>query len=157
MKLDVQYVPSPPEVVEAMLDLADLRPGDVLYDLGCGDGRIVIAAARRGALAYGFDLDPERVKEAQANIDASGGLCAVKEYDLFALSLASAEVVTLYLSCQVNARLIPQLAGMKPGTRIVSHDFAIEGMTPTREISVKLLGSDKSRAHPVYLWRLGHS
>jgi len=129
----VVYVPTPQTVVDKMLEVADVHRGDVVYDLGCGDGRIVITAAKRyGARAVGFDIDPERVAEAQENVRHAGveDLATIRQADVFALDLTPATVVTMYLLPRLNLRLVPQLAKLAPGARIVSHDFDIEGTVP---------------------------
>jgi len=133
--LDAPYAATPPPVVEAMLDLAGLRPGERLLDLGCGDGRIAIAGAARGAQATGIDIDPVRVAAATAAARAAG--LAERAFfrceDLFAAPLAGVDVVTMYLLAHVNAWLAPRLrAEALPGTRIVSHAFPIRDWTPAR-------------------------
>ena len=124
---DVPYVPTPPEVVRTMLRLARVRKGDVVYDLGCGDGRIVIEAVRRhGARGVGIDIDPERIAEARANARQARveGRAEFRVADLFQSDFSQATVVTLYLLPQLNARLRPQLwQQLKVGTRVVSHGF----------------------------------
>ena len=133
--LDVPYEPSAPAVVEAMLQLADVKPGDVVYDLGCGDGRIVIAAAKRGARGVGVDIDPARIREARANARAAGVEERVefRVGDLFEANVAPASVVMLYLWPEVNLRLRPKLrAELRPGTRIVSHAHDMGDWAPQR-------------------------
>jgi len=124
---DVIYVPTPEPVVDAMLNLAGVKEGDVLYDLGSGDGRIPIAAAKRfGVRGVGIDINPVRVREANANAQAAGvtDLVTFKEADLFQEDISDASVVTLYLLQSLNVKLRPKLlAELKPGTRIVSHAF----------------------------------
>ena len=126
-RLDVPYVPTPQEVVDGMLEMAKVRKGDVLYDLGCGDGRIVITAAKkRGARGVGIDLDPVRIREARQNARAAGVSKQVqfRVGDLFEADFAPASVVTLYLLPQINLKLRPQLwRQLKVGTRVVSHAF----------------------------------
>lgn len=125
--LDVWYVATPHEIVERMLDEAKVRPGDVVYDLGCGDGRMVIAAAKKfGTRGVGIDLDPARIKEARANAKAQGvdELVTFRVADLFETDLREATVVMLYLLPELNRRLKPKLfAELRPGARVVSHDF----------------------------------
>jgi SAM-dependent methyltransferase len=125
--LDAPYVATDMEVVDAMLALAQVRPGDYVIDLGSGDGRILIAAARSvGARGLGVDIDPARIRESNINARAAGvaGRIAFRRQDLFATSLSEADVLTLYLLPEVNLRLRPRiLAEMRPGTRVVSHDF----------------------------------
>jgi SAM-dependent methyltransferase len=125
--LDAPNVASEMEVVDAMLGLAQIRPGERVVDLGSGDGRILIAAARsNGARGLGVDIDPARIAESNANARAAGvtGLVEFRRQDLFQTPLADADVVTLYLTQEVNLRLRPRiLAEMRPGTRVVSHDY----------------------------------
>jgi SAM-dependent methyltransferase len=121
---DVVYVPTPPEVVEGMLDLAKVTKNDVVYDLGSGDGRIVIAAAKRGARAIGVEVDPERLTEARANAKAAGVDVTFLSQDLFETDLPEATVVTLYLLPSLNRKLMPKLqTELKSGSRVVSHSF----------------------------------
>lgn len=126
-EFEVPYVPTPENVVEAMLKLANLKPDDVLYDLGSGDGRIVITAAKRfGVHGVGVDINPERIKEANANAEKAGvtDKVAFHNNDLFKEDIHKATVVTLYLLPSVNLKLRPKLfQELKPGTRIISHDF----------------------------------
>lgn len=126
VKLDVPYVPTPQEVVNKMLDMAKVKEGDMVYDLGCGDGRIVINAAKRGARGVGIDLNPQRISEAKANAKEAGVEDRVQFMvgDLFKADFSKADVVTLYLLPSVNRALRPQLwKQLKVGTRVVSHDF----------------------------------
>ena len=148
VKLDVPYVPTRQTVVDAMLKLADVKKSDVLFDLGCGDGRIVVTAAKRfGTKGTGVDIDPQRIKEANANAKAAEvtELVDFIEEDLFAIDFSKASVLTLYLLPSVNLKLKPKiLKEMKPGSRIVSHDFDMGDWKPDQEIQVD--GST------VYLW-----
>jgi SAM-dependent methyltransferase len=150
-KLDVWYVPTTTEVVDRMLDVANVGPLDVVYDLGCGDGRIVIAAAKKyGARGVGVDLDPARIREARANAKAAGveNLVTFKVGDLFKTDLTEATVVTLYLLPELNRRLKPKLfAELRPGARVVSHDFDMGREWPADEY-IKL-GTDG-----IYLWNM---
>ena len=150
---DVIYVPTPNEVVDKMFELADVRPGEILYDLGCGDGRIPVLAAKKfGVRTWGFDINPVRVKESLENVKKNRveNLVTIKLQDIFELDLSKADVITLYLLPRLNVKLIPQLDKLKPGCRIVSHDFNMEGVRPKREINFR--PSDGSREHRVYLW-----
>jgi SAM-dependent methyltransferase len=137
-KGDVPFVPTPERTVQDMLDLAGVEDSDVVYDLGCGDGRIVVTAARKyGARGVGIDIDPERIREANERAKTEGVTDRVKflEADLFLADISPATVVTLYLLTTVNARLRPKLAAdLKPGTRIVSHQFDLEGWKPAKKI-----------------------
>lgn len=125
--LDVPYVPTPPEVVARMLEIAQVKKGDLLYDLGCGDGRIVVTAAREfGARGVGIDIDPARIREARENArkEGVGKLVQFRQADLFKSDFSRATVVTLYLLPVINQKLRPQLwRQLKVGTRVVSHEF----------------------------------
>jgi SAM-dependent methyltransferase len=136
---DVVYVPTPDEVVAAMLEVARVGPTDVLYDLGSGDGRIPIAAAKRfGTRGLGIDIDPQRIRDANANAVAAGVTDRVRfvQGDLFELDLSPATVITLYLLPELNVKLRPTLLKLKPGTRIVSHDFSMGDWKPERTVRV---------------------
>jgi SAM-dependent methyltransferase len=150
---DVPYEPSPPDVVEAMLDLADVGPRDIVYDLGSGDGRIVIAAARRGAArAVGIDIDPQRIAEANANARQAGLQDRVTfvQGDLFEANFKDATVVTLFLWPGVNMKLRPQLLALAPGTRIVSHLHDLGDWRPDRTRVIRAKGENRERT--LYLW-----
>ena len=159
-KPDVIFVPTPRPVVEKMLELAEIKPGDVVYDLGCGDGRIVVAAAKRyGVRAMGFDIDPQRVRESIENVKSNKveHLVTIRQADIFTLDLTPASVVTLYLLPELNVRLMPQLEKLKPGSRIVSHDFDMRGAKPL--VVHQMTGSDSGNGesyeggqHTVYKW-----
>jgi len=150
---DVIYVPTPQPVVERMLELAKVTKNDVVYDLGSGDGRIVVTAAKKyGCRAFGFDIDPQRVREAKENVakNGVGDLVTIQQKDIFTLDLSPASVVTLYLLPSLNVKLIPQLEKLKPGARIVSHDFDMQGVTPDQVVTVDEDGDGFGRT--VYLW-----
>jgi SAM-dependent methyltransferase len=146
--LDVPYVPTPPAVVEGMLKLAGVGKQDTVIDLGCGDGRIVVTAAHDfGAHGIGYDLNPERIKEANENAAKAGVEKQVKfvEKNLFEAPISEASVVTLYLLPGVNEKLKPRLlAELKPGTRIVSHSFAMPDWDPLKTVQVE--------GRTLYLW-----
>jgi len=149
---DVIFVPTPMEVVEKMLELADIKKGDVVYDLGCGDGRIVVQAAKKyGVHAIGSDVDPQRIKESRERVqkEGVGNLVKIEQTDIFTLDLSKANVITLYLLPSLNVKLIPQLEKLKPGSRIVSHSFDMEGVRPDKVVRVP--GRD-GFARTVYLW-----
>jgi SAM-dependent methyltransferase len=148
-KLDVWYVPTPTEVVDRMLVVAKVRPIDVVYDLGCGDGRMVIAAAKKyGARGVGVDLDPARIREARANAKQAGveKLVTFQVADMFETDIREATVVMLYLLPELNRRLKPKLfAELAPGARVVSHDWDMGKDWPPDQY-VKLGGDG------IYLW-----
>ncbi len=149
---DVIYVPTPQEVVDKMLEMANVKKDDVVYDLGCGDGRIVVTAAKKyGCRAIGFDVDPERIKESRDNVAQNhvGDLVDIKQEDIFTLDLGKANVITLYLLPSLNVKLIPQLEKLKPGSRIVSHDFDMRGVKPEQVVQVKTANGN---THKIYLW-----
>jgi ribosomal protein L11 methylase PrmA len=147
---DVIYVPTPPEVVEEMLKLAEVKKGDVLYDLGSGDGRIAVTAAKKyGIRAVGIDIDPERIREAGENAKRAGvaGLVEFRREDLFSADFREATVVTLYLLPELNLRLRPRLlAELKPGTRIVSHQFDMAEWKPEKQMEVN--------GRTIYFWTI---
>jgi SAM-dependent methyltransferase len=148
--LDVPYVPTPPEVVERMLDMADVRPGDFVIDLGSGDGRIAIAAAKQGARAFGVDIDPLRIEEAQENARKAGlegmeGKVSFGRQNLFETRISEATVLTMYLLRKVNLDLRPRiLRELKPGTRVVSHAFSMGDWKPDEHAEVGF--------RQVYMW-----
>lgn len=152
-RLDVPYVPTTEEAVQAMLKLADVKKTDVVYDLGCGDGRIVIAAAKEfGARGVGIDIDRERISEAKKNAKKAGveNLVRFELKDLFQADFHEATVVTLFLLPDVNLRLRPKLLrDLKPGTRIVSNTFHMGDWKADQETTV---GEDSPLSHKLYLW-----
>lgn len=148
---DVVYVPTPQPVVDRMLELADVSKDDLVYDLGCGDGRIVVTAAKKyGARGYGVDIDPQRVSEARSNVEDQGveELVTIEHGDAFEVDLENATVVTLYLLPSLNVKLLPQLRALEPGVPVVSHDFAIEGVRPDEVETLEVNGKE----HRIYLF-----
>jgi SAM-dependent methyltransferase len=147
---DVPYVPTPPEVVEGMLKLAGVKSTDVVYDLGCGDGRIVVMAAEKfGARGVGIDINPERIREAQENAKKAGVTGKVRfiQGNLFDADIHEATVVTLYLLSSVNLKLRPKLIKeLRPGARVVSNTFDMGDWKPDKEIEVN--------GRRVYLWTI---
>jgi len=147
---DVIFVPTPEAVVEAMLQVANVTKNDTVYDLGCGDGRIPVTAAKKyGARGVCFDIDPQRIREANENVakNSVGNLVKVVEGDLFEQDLSGASVVTLYLLPSLNVKLMPKLMKeLKPGTRIVSHAFDMGDWKPEKELDVD--------GRKVYFWTI---
>jgi ribosomal protein L11 methylase PrmA len=147
---DVIYVPTPEEVVEAMLQVANVTKDDIVYDLGSGDGRIPVTAAKKyGARGVGIDIDPQRIKEANENVARNnvGDKVKILNADLFATDISEATVVTLYLLPSLNVKLMPKLMKeLKPGTRIVSHAFDMGDWKPEKELDVN--------GRKVYFWTI---
>ncbi len=147
---DVIFVPTPQEVVDAMLKLAEVRKGDVVYDLGCGDGGIVVTAAKTyGVRAVGIDINPERIAEAKENVakNGVGKLVELRTADLFEADIKEASVVTLYLLTSLNIKLRPKLLReLRPGTRIVSHSFDMGDWKPEKTENID--------GRTIYLWRV---
>ncbi len=152
-ELDVPYVPTPDVVVAEMLSMAEVTGNDVLYDLGSGDGRIPITAAKKfGTRGVGIDLNPQRVVEARTNANNAlvSDKVTFKEGDIFTEDFSEATVITLYLLPEVNMRLRPTLLKMKPGTRVVSHNYDMGDWNPEKTKTLKVNGTD----HYVYFWRV---
>ena len=155
---DVPYVPTTPEAVEAMLKLGEVKKTDILYDLGCGDGRIVIAAAKNfGAHGVGIDIDPQRIKEARENAKRAGveDLVRFELGDLLQANFSEATVVTLFLLPRVNLKLKPRLLEqLKPGTRVVSNTFDMGEWKAEKESSVDNEDFDTGLSRKFFLWRI---
>jgi SAM-dependent methyltransferase len=151
----VPYVPTPQEVVDRMLELAQVKKGDVVYDLGSGDGRIVVTAAKKyGVRAIGFEIDPERIKESTENIKKAGvgHLVEIRQQDIRTVDLAPASVLTMYLLPEVNLLIRPNIwKQMKPGSRIVSHDFDMGEWKPLKTENMK---DSSNWDHILYLWHV---
>ena len=152
------FVPTPQEVVDRMLELAQVSHGDLLYDLGSGDGRIVITAARRyGAQAVGFEIDPALVTDSKRNIKEAGveALAEIRDQDVRTVDLTPASVVTMYLYPGANLRLRAAIMRqLKPGSRVVSHDFSMGDWKPDR---VERMTDSAGFVRTIYLWRIGDS
>lgn len=152
--VNAPYIRTSEKIVQRMLELAEVGSDDVVYDLGCGDGRIVVAAAKQfGCRGVGYDIDPERVAEARENVRRNGveDLVQIKQQDIFTLDLSPASVVTLYLLPRLNVKLIPQLEKLAPGSRIVSHDFDMAGVEPDKVVTME---NDRHDLEAVlYLWK----
>jgi SAM-dependent methyltransferase len=150
---DVLFIPTPHDVVVEMLELANAQEDDLVYDLGCGDGRILVCAVQRfGGRAVGFDIDRRRVKQARENLikNRVEARARVEEKDLFQVDVHAASIITLYLSPKFNARLIPQLETLRPGSRIVSHQFDMRGIAPEKEVHYQ--SQEDGRIHTLFLW-----
>src|SRR5262245_57945992 len=152
---DSVYVGTPHDVVAKMLEMAKVTKDDLVYDLGCGDGRILVSAATKyGCRGMGFDIDPVRVRESLENVKRHQveKLVRIERKDIFTLDLRPASVVTLYLLPEMNLRLVPQFDKLKAGSRIVAHDYPIGGVTPDKTITMtsKIDGVE----HDIYLYTL---
>lgn len=150
-KLDIGYLPTPQATVEAMLSLANARESDILYDLGSGDGRVLITAAQRfGTRGVGIDIDPQRICQAIANAKQANVSDRVTflQQNLFESEFYEATIVVLYLLPHLNLRLRPQLLQLKPGTRILSHDFDLGNWEPHQVQVVETLEESAT----IYLW-----
>jgi SAM-dependent methyltransferase len=160
-KPKVGYWPTPQEVVDKMLDMAKVSKNDVVYDLGCGDGRIVVTAGKKyGAKAVGVDIDPVRVQEALARVKAAKveGLVTIRKEDMFKTDLTGASVVTLYLNDKANLALMPILKkSLKPGSRVVSQTWDMGDWKPDRTIVVDGIDEKENTRHKytLYLWIIG--
>jgi hypothetical protein len=147
-RLDVIFVPTPMQVVDRMLELAEVKKGEFLIDLGSGDGRIPVTAAKKyGARGLGVDLDPERIKEAHANVknENVGDMVEIRQQNLFETDISKADVISMYLLTDLNLRLRPKLLDLKPGTRLVSHAFSMGDWIPERKETL-------APRYDVYLW-----
>jgi len=161
-KLDIRYVPTHPKAVEAMLKLAGVKEGDTVCDLGCGDGRIVIAAVKdfKAKKGIGYDLDPDRLKDCKVNLESAKLTAEQEKAITFKLGnvlkltpddFKDIDVVTLYLLPSINDKLQPVLKkGLKPGARVVSHDFSMTDWKEDKMIKVDA----PDRTHSVYLWTI---
>jgi tRNA G37 N-methylase Trm5 len=151
----VPYVPTPQEVVDRMLELAQVKAGDVVYDLGSGDGRIVVTAAKKyGVKAIGFEIDPQRIKESQENIKKAGveNLVEIRQQDIRTVDLSPANVLTMYLLPEVNLMIRPNIwKQMKAGSRVVSHDFDMGDWKPLKTEHIK---DGSTWDHTLYLWHV---
>jgi tRNA G37 N-methylase Trm5 len=146
---DVAFVTSPDRVVEKMLEMAEIQPGDLVYDLGCGDARILVAAAKKfGVKGIGIEIDPAVVEKAKENVKANNveELVSIRQGDIFETDFHDADVVMMYLLPHLNVQLMPKLKELKPGSRIVSHSFDMKGARP--EKVEKVVGKK------VYMWRV---
>ncbi|MBN2338200.1 MAG: 50S ribosomal protein L11 methyltransferase [Acidobacteria bacterium] len=150
---DVVYVGTPYDVVSTMLRMAGVRKQDVVYDLGCGDGRmLVLAAQKHGCRAVGYDIDPVRVRESRENVarNGVGRLVEIIQEDIFKVDLAEATVLPIYLLPEMNRRLLPQLEKLKPGSRIVCHDYGLDGIIPDETRTV--ISNEDNASHILMLY-----
>jgi len=151
VNVDVAFVPTPKLIVDAMLQLASLRRGETLYDLGAGDGRIIIEAARQfKAHAVGIEIDPKNISRIRERLATTNSKAELIEDDFFNVNLAPADVVTIYLSDSANQKLVPKLdSELRPGTRVVSLDYELPGWIPKRVTEVNASGMERK----LYLYK----
>jgi len=150
---DVVYVGSPYDVVSKMLKMAKIRKSDLVYDLGCGDGRILVLAAQKyGSRGIGYDIDPVRVRESRENVTRNnvGKLVKIFQADIFTLDLHNANVIPLYLLPEMNRRLLPQLEKLKPGSRVVCHNYDLGEIEPDEEVT--MISNEDNSSHTLYLY-----
>ncbi|MDA0268623.1 MAG: class I SAM-dependent methyltransferase [Cyanobacteria bacterium] len=151
MRPDIAFIPTPDDAIAAMIQLAQVTADDVVYDLGCGDGRLLMQAAQLGARGVGIDIDPVRIAEAQTLATQAGVSDRLQFHqgNLYDSSFEAATVVMLYLLPHLNVRLLPRLrAQLRPGSRIVSHQFDMEGWEPDRVVTLTPSEEDST----LYLW-----
>jgi SAM-dependent methyltransferase len=150
---DVVYVGTPYDVVSTMLRLAQVKREDIVYDLGCGDGRMIVLAAKKyGCRGFGYDIDPERVSASIRNVKKNQveNLVQIVKADLFKLDFKDATVLSLYLLPEINEKLLPQFDKLKPGSRLVFHDYGLEGIKPNRTLHV--ISNEDNVGHTLYLY-----
>jgi len=150
---DVVYVGTPYDLVSKMLQMANTKKNDLVYDLGCGDGRMLVLAARRyGCRAVGVDIDPDRVNESLANVKKYGveKLVKIVQADIFTVDLKNASVLPLYLLPEMNRKLLPQLDKLKKGARIVTHNYDLEGIVADKTITV--ISNEDNASHTLSLY-----
>ena len=150
---DVVYVGTPYDIVSRMLKMAGVKKTDLVYDLGCGDGRMVVLAAKKhGCRGVGYDIDPERIAAARRNVRRNGveRLVKIVEADLFTLDFSNADVLALYLLPEINDKLLPKFEKLKPGSRLVFHDYGLPDIKADAEISV--ISNEDNASHTLYLY-----
>ena len=145
---DVVYVGTAYDLVSKMLQMARLKKGDLYYDLGCGDGRMLILAARKyGCRGIGYEIDPERVRISRENVAKNKveGLVKIIQADIFTLDLSKADVISLYLLPEINRKLLPQLEKLKPGSRVVCHNYDLEGILADE--TIRVISNEDNASH----------
>lgn len=150
---DVVYVGTPYDVVSKMLRMARVKKEDVVYDLGCGDGRMVVLAAKKyGCRGIGYDIDPERVSAALRNARRNGveALVKIVQADLFTIDFSAADVLSLYLIPDINQKLLPKFRKLKPGTRLVFHDYGLDGVAADE--SIRVTSNEDNAGHTLFLY-----
>ena len=152
---DVVYVGTPYDIVSRMLKIASITKQDLVYDLGCGDGRMVVLAAKKyGCRGIGYDIDPERVSAALDNVKRNdvARLVQIVQADLYKLDFGEADVLSLYLLPDINRKLIPQFERLKPGSRLVFHDYGLEGYAADK--TVRITSNEDNASHTLFLYTI---
>ena len=152
---DVVYVGTAYDVASKMLQMAQVKKSDLVYDLGCGDARLLVLAAEKyGCKAIGYDIDPERVRLSRENVARNHveDLVKIVQADIFTLDLRDADVIPLYLLPEMNQKLLPQLDKLKPGSRIVCHNYDLEGIVPDETIN--MISNEDNAEHSLYLYTI---
>lgn len=152
---DVVYVGTPYDVASRMLQMAQIKKDDLVYDLGCGDARILILAAQKyGCRAVGYDIDPEMVRISRKNVAKNHveDLVKIVQADIFTLDLREADVIPMYLLPEMNQKLLPQLEKLKPGSRLVCHNYDLDGIVPDE--TVDMISNEDNASHHLYLYTL---
>ena len=150
---DVVYVGTPYDLVSAMLQLAQVKKDDLVVDLGCGDARMVVLAAEKyGSHGIGYDIDPDMVRASENNIEKNkvGSLVKIIQADIYTVDISKADVLPLYLLPEMNLKLLPQFDTLKPGSRIVMHNYDIEGIVPDK--TVEVVSNEDNSSHTLYLY-----
>ena len=150
---DVVYVGTPYDLVSAMLQLAQVKKDDLVVDLGCGDARMVVLAAQKyGSRGIGYDIDPDMVRASRNNIEKGkvGNLVKIIQADIYTVDISKADVLPLYLLPEMNLKLLPQFDTLKPGSRIVMHNYDIEGIVPDK--TVEVISNEDNSSHTLYLY-----
>jgi SAM-dependent methyltransferase len=150
---DVVYVGTPYDVVSKMIKLAGVRKQDVVFDLGCGDGRMIVLAAQKyGCRGTGYDIDPEQIAAALANVKRSGvaHLVTIGRRDIFGVDFRNADVLLLYLHSELYQKLLPKFEKLKPGSRLVSHDFAIPGIEA--DAVIRVVSNEDNVRHSMFMY-----
>jgi ribosomal protein L11 methylase PrmA len=150
---DVVYVGTPYDIVSKMLQMAKIKKGDVVYDLGCGDARMLVLAAQKyGSRGFGYDIDPERVGASEDNVARNHveNLVTITQADVFTIDLSKADVIPIYLLPEMNRKLLPQLDKLKPGSRIVCHDYDLDGIVADE--TIRVVSNEDNANHTLSLY-----
>ena len=150
---DVVYVGTPYDLVSEMLHLAQVKKDDLVVDLGCGDARMLVLAAQKyGSRGIGYDIDPDMVRASRRNIESGNvaDLVTIIQADIFTVDISKADVLPLYLLPEMNLKLLPQIETLKPGSRLVMHNYDLEGIVPDKKVEV--ISNEDNSSHTLYLY-----